>query len=121
MNNQKYNLLLRKSNNAPLEPITIIGDLLEEAYKLIDCSHITAIPLRSDVSVLIDEEIMLKNGYENKTNFWYDSIFTNGNFTPILNPQWIFGDVIFVGIDKNNNFTSLNSEQKEFINKYLFD
>lgn len=37
MNSQKYNLLLRKSNNAPLEPITIIGDLLEEVYKLIDC------------------------------------------------------------------------------------
>ena len=54
MNSQKYNLLLRKSNNAPLEPITIIGNLLEEVYKLINCSHITAIPLRSDVSVLID-------------------------------------------------------------------
>lgn len=121
MKKNKFEVLLRKSRNAPLKPITIIGDLFEEAYKLIDCSHINAIPLRSDVSALIDEEIMLKNGYEDKTNFWYDSVFINGRFTQILNPQWIFGDVIFVGIDKNNNFTSLNAEQKEFINKYLFD
>lgn len=120
MKNQEYQVLLRKSRNAPLEAITLTGDLLDEAKKLINSSYATTIPIREDILVIIDEEIMMKENYENKTNFWYDSISKNGEMVKLKFPQWIYGDIIFVGF-KNNDLTSLSQEQEEFINNYLFE
>lgn len=119
------NVIFRKAVNGPLQPITIKvnnNNFFENIKEKISASTIAVIRIREDIAVLIDEDAPLK--CNPKTNFWYDAWFSKDGTEHKLMPQWILGDIIFVGVKYNNDtqeeqFESLTGEQSKFIDEYI--
>lgn len=118
----KMNVIFRKAINGPLEPMVIEGNLFEGVRKKISAFSIEVIRIREDIAVLIDEDAIYKK--EHKTNFWYDAWYSKDGTEHKLYPRWILGDIVFVGIqpnDEGEEFIGLTDEQCKFIEKYLYD
>lgn len=102
--------MLAKKPKESLKELTVNDLQLTVLYKLLDCQTVEMVyvsPFKEErITMLVDEDGKLK---DKKYNF---EILHGG-----INKTVLVGNVVFCGIDENNQWTELNENQIKFIYK----
>ncbi len=102
--------LLVKKPKESLKELTINDLQLTALYKLLDCQTVEMInvsPFKEErITMLVDE-----NGKINDKKYNFEILHGGINKTVLV------GNVVFCGIDENNQWTELNENQIKFICK----
>ena len=101
--------LLVKKPKESLKELTVNDLQLTALYKLLDCQTVEMInvsPFKEEITMLVDE-----NGKINDKKYNFEILHGGINKTVLV------GNVVFCGIDENNQWTELNENQIKFICK----